>query len=76
MHCRFLITRVNSISQIGPASLSRHVYLCSLKLENEQQRFTIHQILSEKGVEERYVTDNCPLAATGKWVDCPYYIRI
>lgn len=76
MPCKFLITRFNSISQMGPPSLPKGIYLCSLKLENEQQRFAIHQVLSEKKVEGRYVTDNCPVASSCNWEDCPYYVKI
>lgn len=73
MSCRFLITEENTVSRLGPPSSPRRIHLCSLKLENEQQRFAIHQALHEKGIEERYITDNCPMVASDSWIDCPYY---
>lgn len=75
MSCRFLINRTNTFSQIGPSYPPGAHYRCGLKLESEQQRFTMHQILSERGIEGRYVTDNCPVATFGKWEDCPYYTK-
>ncbi len=73
MSCRFLVTRTNAISQMGPPAPPKAHYLCGLKLENEQQRFVVHHVLSEKGIGGHYVSDCCPVASSGKWPDCPYY---
>ncbi len=73
MSCRFLITRTNAICQIGPPASPKAHYLCGLKLESEQQRFIMHQVLSEKGIGGHYVSDSCPVACSNKWLDCPYY---
>lgn len=72
MSCRFLVIRVESIDQAGTPSSPNRIYLCSLKLENEQKRFAIHQTLYDKGIEGDYVTDNCSMASSGNWTDCPY----
>lgn len=74
MPCRYVIVKPKEKSQIVSTSDQNSQYLCSLKLDSENQRSIIHQILVKKEME-LYMTDNCPFTDTVNQIKCPYYME-
>lgn len=74
MPCRFLVTQREILNRTGSTPQQKHQYLCSLKLDSEKQRSIIHQILVKKGIDEPYISDNCPFGDSCSQTNCPYYM--
>lgn len=73
MKCKYLRRRTQKISELGGKQHIIQEDLCQLKLQDILKRNEIYSILFKKGLERSLVGNNCPVARTNKWSECPYF---
>lgn len=73
MECKYFYRRDESKPVIGGSPLHITESLCLLKTRDLQTKFSIYNTLFEKGLQGSMFTDDCPIANSNSWKECPFY---
>lgn len=73
MKCKYLYKREQRIPVIGGSPLHITENMCLLKMRDLQTKSEIYGTLFEKGLQGSMFTDDCPVAYSNNWVECPFY---
>lgn len=72
MKCKYYNRRTQQITFIGGKTTIEE-NLCMLKMQSLEQKLQIYDALFRKHLQGSFVGDDCPVAATGKWNECPFF---
>ena len=71
MSCKYFTVREQA-QPVPGGSIPRTEYLCGLKLQSEQMKSDVYEILQAEGYEGEFITDNCPFAEKKNFEWCAF----
>jgi hypothetical protein len=73
MACRFYRSHRQIVHAIGGDNGIVILDGCLLKAGNEEKQIEMYEKLHALKLDQGLIGDDCPLAASGRWQECPYY---
>lgn len=71
--CKHAVEKVIQINQLGDSALYQRIFECLLKKSSQQAQLEVFEELSRRQLEGNMLTDECPVASTDQWTQCPFY---
>ena len=73
MACAYYKPSTTRLTAIGGQQALVDTGSCGLKLQSEQRKLEIYELLFAKGLEGSFVGTDCPVAHSNRWNECPLF---
>ncbi len=71
MKCKYYTVKYYNVNGGSPLRVTE--YLCLLKMRDSQMKIKVCTALFNNGLQGSMFTDDCPVAVSNRWTECPFY---